>query len=79
MSHYQDNERGRIAVSRLNASNADAWRGARHASKDIARLDVRCALAVSGITSKWPLARWKMAVATLTKGPATQPIQNRFQ
>jgi hypothetical protein len=46
-----------IAASRLNASNADTCRGARHASKDIARLDVRCALAVSGIASKWPLAR----------------------
>jgi hypothetical protein len=34
-----------IAASRLNASNADTWRGARPASKDIARLDVRCALA----------------------------------
>jgi hypothetical protein len=41
-----------IAVSRLNASNADAWRGARHGSKRIARLDVRCALAVSRIASK---------------------------
>jgi hypothetical protein len=46
-----------IAASWLNASNADAWRGARHASKDNSRLDVRCALAVSGIASKWPLAR----------------------
>jgi hypothetical protein len=46
-----------IAASRLNASNADTWRGARQASKDIARLDVRCALAVSGPT----------------KGRATQP------
>jgi hypothetical protein len=47
----------RIAASRLNASNADAWRGARHGSKDIAQLDVRCALEVSGIASKWLLAR----------------------
>jgi hypothetical protein len=47
----------RIAASRLNASNVDAWRSARHGSKGIARLDVRCALAVSGIDSKWPLGR----------------------
>jgi hypothetical protein len=46
-----------IAANRLNASNVDAWRGARHASKDIAQLDVRCALAVSVIASKWPLGR----------------------
>jgi hypothetical protein len=45
-----------VAASRLNASNADTWRGARHGSKGIARLDVRCALVASGIASKWPLA-----------------------
>jgi hypothetical protein len=58
MRHYEDNERAQLAKHRGQPVKCEQCAsGARHGSKDIARLDVRCALAVSGIASKWPLVR----------------------